>query len=183
MNHESRLLELCDRQEIMTLLTTYTRGLDRRDEGLIASVYHPDATHDHGMWKGNAYDFAAYSVESLASMHRTMHSLFQSTIEFESRTSAVGETYCLAGHRVKSRQGIGWADHYVWMRYIDRFERRDGGPWLISRRVVAWEWTRIDPVEREWNLSESFQRGSHDESDPIYTFLGLSRSSAAAARS
>jgi hypothetical protein len=57
---------------------------------------------------------------------------------------ARAETYAVVYHRMKKDDGTGKDD--VWgVRYVDRFERRDGA-WRIAYRVVAQEWRRLDPV-------------------------------------
>ncbi|GAA1862469.1 hypothetical protein GCM10009836_48460 [Pseudonocardia ailaonensis] len=166
---------LLDRDEIHRLLTTYTRGLDRRDERMVASVYHPDAVHEHGMFRGTGAEFAEYALRGLRTMERTMHCLWQSLIDVHAANRASGETYAVACHRVASSKGGGWADHNIWVRYIDTFERRDGGPWLIASRTVVYEWGRVDQVDRQWNLTDAYVRGTHDATDPVHAILGVKR--------
>ena len=62
---DDALQRLLDEQAIRRLLVDYCRGVDRGDEALVASVYHPDATDDHGRFKGTGLDFAAYAVPRL----------------------------------------------------------------------------------------------------------------------
>ena len=45
---ERALRVLLDKQEIHEVLMRYCRGIDRCDAELLHSVYHPDATDDHG---------------------------------------------------------------------------------------------------------------------------------------
>ena len=46
-----------------------------------------------------------------------------------------------------SRGEDGVASDFTWGgRYVDVFERRDGGPWLILHRTVVHSWSRRDPV-------------------------------------
>lgn len=169
--HAEDNLEL-ERSSIRHLLATYSRGIDRGDAELLASCYHEDATHDHGMFVGRASDFVQYAVDSLTTMERTMHTLQQSVIEVRSNELALGETAVVAYHRMRSNTGpTGMADHTVGARYLDRFERRDGSAWLIAHRTVVWEWTRIDPVQRSWEIGPSWARGRRDVDDPVREFL------------
>ena len=69
---QARLLALADKDEIRDVLMRYGRGVDRLDEELLRSCYHPDSHDDHGHWKGNGHDFAAFIVSSLP--ERTHHS-------------------------------------------------------------------------------------------------------------
>src|ERR1051326_573663 len=43
-----RLAEMADRMEIHQTLMRYCRGVDRADEALINSAFHPGAVDDHG---------------------------------------------------------------------------------------------------------------------------------------
>ena len=50
------------------------------------------------------------------------------------------ETYAVAFHRYTDQDGYP-TDMWAGLRYVDRFERRDG-QWRIRRRVCAYEWRR-----------------------------------------
>ncbi|MBT5754390.1 MAG: SnoaL-like domain-containing protein [Acidimicrobiaceae bacterium] len=45
---EARLRALIDKDEIRDVLMRYGRGVDRLDEELLRSCYHPDSHDDHG---------------------------------------------------------------------------------------------------------------------------------------
>jgi ketosteroid isomerase-like protein len=133
---------------------------------MIASCFHEDATDDHGMYKGDGRGFARYVMEGAGSMISTVHSVSNITIELDGDT-ARSEAYVYVVMRMPSGEG-GAADHVIHGRYLDRFERRDRGPWLIAHRVVAYDLTRIDPVGREWGLGDGYTVGRRDRSDPSY---------------
>lgn len=158
--------ELDDRAAITEVLVRFCRGVDRLDEELIASCFHADATDDHGMYTGSGRGFARYVMESASSMISTVHSVSNVTIELAGDT-AHSEAYVHVVMRMPSGDG-GAADHIIHARYIDRFERRDGGPWRIADRLVAYDLTRIDPVGREWGLGEGYTTGRRDRSDAGY---------------
>lgn len=164
-----RLDELLDKQEVYDVLVRYCRGIDRTDEELVRSCYHTDAYDDHGMFQGPAADFAAYAVENLRTMQRTMHCIHNVAISIVG-SSAASEAYCIAYHRMTSRDGSE-ADHVVGIRYVDRFERRDGGPWLIAHRTVVYEWSRIDRVGRQWKMAPEYTLGTRDHDDRSYQLL------------
>jgi SnoaL-like protein len=157
---------LLAKQEIYEVLVRYCRGIDRTDEELVRSCYHADAFDDHGMFQGPAAEFAAYAVENLRTMERTMHCIHNVSIVIED-SAAASEAYCVAYHRMRSRDG-GQSDHLVGVRYVDRFECRDGGPWLIAHRTVVYEWSRIDPVGREWRMRPEYTVGTRDHHDRSY---------------
>lgn len=163
------LHELLAKQEIYDALVRYCRGVDRTDEALVRSCYHPDAYDDHGMFQGPASEFAPYAVENLRTMQRTMHCIHNVAITLAG-SAAASEAYCVAYHRMASRSG-GDADHVVGIRYVDRFEQRDGGPWLIAHRTVVYEWSRIDPVQREWRMHPEYAVGTRDHQDRSYELL------------
>lgn len=157
--------ELLDRQEIYDVLVRYCRGIDRRDEALVRSCYQHDAYDDHGIFQGSAADFVTYAVDNLKTMVATMHCIHNVTFEIAGDKAAT-EAYCVAYHRMPSRDGE--SDHFVGIRYVDQLDRTPGGPWLIRHRTVVYEWTRIEPVQREWRMQPQFARGQRDRTDVSY---------------
>ncbi|HEY5679016.1 MAG TPA: nuclear transport factor 2 family protein [Pseudomonadales bacterium] len=57
---EEQTKELKDRQAIYDCLMRYCRGIDRLDVGILKTAYHPDGTDDHGIFSGNAWEFAEF---------------------------------------------------------------------------------------------------------------------------
>ena len=51
-DRDAALQLLIDRQEILDCLNRYCRALDRHDDELLTSVFHPDAVDNHGPWAG-----------------------------------------------------------------------------------------------------------------------------------
>lgn len=168
---------LQDRQQIQELCHLYCRGLDRADEALLRSVFHPDSTHSHGPFKGSSAEFCGYAMDVIHFVERTQHHLSNTTIDLAGDI-AFGESYFLAYHRVsKGRAGDGvLAQHdpamdedlFIGGRYIDRYERR-GGVWKIAHRsgVHDWEyWTPAD--ERHFPLMGPDEVGRRNHDDPVY---------------
>ena len=65
---------LLAKQEITEALARYCRGMDRMDDDLARSVFHPDATADYGegIYQGTGYgfvDFARASHEAMVTHH------------------------------------------------------------------------------------------------------------------
>ncbi len=56
--------------------------------------------------------------------------------------------------------------------YVDRFEKRNDGPWLIAHRVVATEWRRVDPVPAGKLRGHLGVWGRRDESDVVNWITG-----------
>jgi hypothetical protein len=105
-------------------------------------------------------------------MIATAHCVTNVTVELDG-DSARSEAYVRVEMRTPSSGGI--ADHVILGRYLDRFERRSGGPWLIAQRTVAYDLTRIDVVERQWSLGDDYTLGRRDREDPSYGLLRANR--------
>lgn len=159
---ESRLTELLDKQDISDVIKTYARALDRFDEALVRTVFHPDSQHAHGFVgpssdpslpssPGAPGDFVAYAFEVLGGHTRTQHLLGNIMIELDG-DNAYAETYFSAYHRMRAKGDPLAAENAYdtemdWLvggRYIDRFQKRDG-VWKISHRTGLTDWMRIEP--------------------------------------
>jgi hypothetical protein len=162
------LAELVTRQEIQDVLVRYCRAVDRGDLELLRSVYHPDATDDHGIFSGNAHEFAEWllAVPGRGELV-TQHHLTNSAVVVEGDT-ARAETYFVAVHR---RPGPPVTVGQFGGRYADRLERRDG-TWRIASRVVVHDWSLHSTEGAEWPGLESFARGAQAPEDPGWALLG-----------
>jgi hypothetical protein len=155
---------LLDEAAIHRVLTQYCRGVDRGDEVLIRDVYWPDATDDHGVYKGSGQAFAGFVVKALnGHALATQHAMQQVTIELRDATAYV-ESYVLARHKV-NRDGKLILETFGG-RYVDRFENR-AGEWRIAHRQVIHDWSKIEPIAAEYP-SESFEQGSRSRADASY---------------
>jgi hypothetical protein len=155
--------ELLAKQEITEVVFRYARAIDRMDETLLRSVFHP-GSHHHHFYEGPSSDpeapssadepgdFVAFALGVLGSFTRTHHQLGNTLIEFRAEDRARVETYFTAFHRMRARGDPRAAanafdtemDYFVGGRYIDQFELRDG-VWKIVERVGMTDWTRIEP--------------------------------------
>lgn len=169
----SRMEQILVKDEIREVIMRLARGTDRRDKELIRSCYHPDAIDDHGGFRGSPEGFADWVVEVLQTM-KTMHSLGQIRIEVQGNV-AYAESYCLAHHIFEGSpdllpEGVppGTADWFMGLRYLDRFEKRGGGPWLIANRLCAYEWGYMVSASQKWELGDSYTWGRTDRQDPSY---------------
>lgn len=158
---------LLARDEIHRVTLRLARGTDRRDPELILSCYHPDAFDDHGGYQGDPAGFAKWVVETLAMFETTMHVLANQSIEIDGDVARV-ETYATAHHIFPTTDPGGPRDSVMGLRYVDRFERRDGGPWLIARRTCVFDYTYVVPITERWPLDPPFITGRTDRTDPSY---------------
>ncbi len=172
---ESTLQWLADRAEINDLMMRYARGVDRADWDLVRAVYHPDAHDDHGDYKGDVDGFIEFARTRTGALSQCMHFLGNCLIEFASDDVAVVETSFMTAHTLdaEGQRAYGAGDGSEPMqlssygRYVDRIERRDGGPWRIADRICVFEANRIfpgksPPVKPEWAQLH------RDRDDPIY---------------
>jgi len=95
---ERALRVLLDKQEIHEVLMRYCRGIDRCDAELLHSVYHPDATDDHGLFKGRAADFIPWALKALVRDDGTSHYIANELIEVDGDVAHC-ESYFFGIHR------------------------------------------------------------------------------------
>ena len=160
-----KLDELLAREEIHDVIKRLARGTDRLDAELIASCYHPDGYDDHNVFRGWGTDFAQWVLDTLDGLDATMHFVGSPYIRLEGDVAQV-DTYCVA-HHLSKPDADGQADDMVLgLRYIDRFEQRDG-TWLIAKRVCSFDWVYRVPFnasDRSW-FAEDFTVGARDRTD------------------
>lgn len=157
-------------REIRRVIDTYARGVDRLDFDLVRACYWPDATDDHGPYQGGVDGFIDYLGSALSGFESTMHILGNSLIDVDLSTrTARAETYAVATHRLPQPDAppIDWV---CGLRYVDRFEQREGR-WLIARRVCAYEWARTDPVVGRAGFGRHFVRGTRDAHDIVWHIM------------
>lgn len=159
---EQQIRELLDKQAIAEVIMTYARAIDRFEEDLLRSVFHPGSRHAHGFVgpssdlalssaPGAPKDFVAYALDILRTCTRTHHQLGNIFIEIEGDDAYV-ETYFSAYHRLRAKgDPLAAADscdtEMDWLvggRYIDRMQKREG-VWKISHRTGLTDWMRTEP--------------------------------------
>jgi SnoaL-like domain len=159
---DARLEALLSKQAIMEVVFRYARAIDRLDEALLRSCFHPGSTHRH-FFEGPSSDaslhstdeepadFVAFALGRLTTYSQTHHQMGNTTIDFVDADRANVETYFTAFHRVRPiGDSLAGAqafdtemDYFVGGRYIDQFESREG-EWGIVSRVGMTDWTRLE---------------------------------------
>jgi len=162
----ARLERVADEHDIRQLYYRYCRGIDRRQYELVRGCYHPDATDEHGDFRGGVDAFIEMISNSLPRYRSTNHFIGNLLIEVEGQ-KARGEAYAIAYSRLFPRGEKPARDQYVGFRYVDDLEKRDG-EWRIAHRVCVFDWTRTDPVLPGWEFSSLFRRGSPDSDDAVF---------------
>ena len=160
---------LADRQAIADLMALYCRGIDRLDRELVRSCFHPDATDTHGSFRGTIDEFLDWAFRLLHRYDATMHLIANHHVTFGPSSRAVAETYGIAFHR--SSDPDQRRNLTVGFRYLDRVERREGGPWRIASRIATTEWVRAAVAEERWPIPGDSAVGRRDDGDPLYALL------------
>ena len=169
-DNQAQLAQLLAKQEITELLFRYCRGVDRLDMELVRSCYHPDATDSHGSFHGTVDEYLTWSERLLRRYTGTVHTVMNILIELAPEVAGDSATQWARS------EAHGVARHWtegappemnlsVGFRFIDDVCRRDGGPWLIQRRVATTEWVREEQFRP---FDERFLRGIRDRTDPAY---------------
>ncbi|MDE8653638.1 nuclear transport factor 2 family protein [Novosphingobium album (ex Liu et al. 2023)] len=160
------LREIVDRQQIWDCLLRYARGMDRLDEELALSAYHPGAIEDHGAVIAPCEVF----VPQVIAFHRRMERVTQHILTNHSCEIAGDVAHCETYTHCfsvmpegPSRIGFG--------RFVDRLERRDGR-WGIASRVSvpegAIEAPALDDRAGMVDLPGTLGKPARDRSDPSY---------------
>lgn len=164
------LRALADELAIRRVLATYCRAIDRCDKALLRTVYWPDAIDNHGIFNGNALEFADFVVPMLSAMRCTTHSISNVLIVLEGDVARV-ETYVQAYHDAEAPDGR--IDIVVGGRYLDRFERR-GTEWRIAHRQFVLDWNQNLRSTAQWDgplFGALDVRCAHDGTDPSDAFF------------
>ena len=148
---------MADERELNQLLIRYCRGVDRCDEALLRSCYHPDSFDDHGTFKGTGWEFAADIMRRHPAQPLGQHVLTNVTLDVRGDI-AFGESYVemrTTGADGQLVSGFG--------RYVDKFERRDGEWKILHRRVTVEGLSGASGFK-----TDDFVQGRKDRSDPSY---------------
>ena len=97
------LTQLLAKQEIQEVVIRYARAIDRLDEALLQSVFHPGSIHNH-FYEGPSSDperagtdedpgdFVRFAMMVLNTYTRTHHQLGNALVELTGDTTALVET-------------------------------------------------------------------------------------------
>ncbi len=168
---DDRLEAFLSKQEIQEVLARQARGVDRADEALLKSCYHPDAIEEHGPnYNGPAHAYVEGAVGRIRQMGTMAHYLCNQHIELDGETAYV-EAYVITFARF-SRDGTD-VDTFTGARSVDRFERRSG-EWKIAHRKLVFDWNHDLPANQTWCLGmfnaedPKMRHGSKNRDDLSY---------------
>lgn len=136
--------EMLAKQQIRELAWLYARGVDRKDAGLLRSLYAANATESRpGTYEGTAEGFISFLEQSFPSMPFTAHHVCNHLVAVDGDV-AQGEVSGTAWHIVADGKG-GWLEIIGQPRYFDRYVRQDGR-WLFARRATDYSRREIRPA-------------------------------------
>ena len=156
--------DLLAKQAITEALADYCRAMDRIDDALGRSVFHPDATADYGaMFDGTGHGFIDFVHVAHSGMVGQHHQIGNVRIEIEG-DQASSETYVTATLRLKNGEGL--LEIRSLGRYLDRWEKR-AGRWAIMQRHYVHGMDETRQVQP----SAHPDGGRRDREDPSYAHL------------
>ncbi|MEH6571102.1 MAG: nuclear transport factor 2 family protein [Halioglobus sp.] len=150
--------QLSDIESIRDATKHYSRGVDRLDADIMKLAYWPEATDEHGVFNGNAWEFCDFCMEGHLGWRSTMHCIFNHSIELDSDgIHARGELYNVT---YLFRADTPILDTW-YGRYLDEYEKR-GDEWRIIKRVCVHEGTTSGESPKMELDTEGFRQGSFD---------------------
>lgn len=166
MMDAAALEQLLAKQAITEKIHDYCRAMDRIDDDLGRSVFHPEAEADYGdMFRGTGYGFIDFVHQSHERMFIHAHQIGNVSIAVDG-DRAGSEAYVTATLRMRAPEG-GVLEIRSQGRYVDRWLKRDGA-WRIIRRQYLHAFDETRPVPE----SEYASGGARDRTDPSYAALG-----------
>lgn len=168
-----KINEVIAHAEIRQVLATYFRALDRRDVDQLKSVFHPDATDDHGtgLFQGNAHEMCDWIFEQ--SKHFKMvrqHHLTNVWVEMDGENFANVESYGIVVRSQPHPETGEEARQLAGGRIVDRFELRDGAWKILDRQIIIdCVWSGV-PAETPEALAPFAKFGPYPD-DASYKFF------------
>ncbi len=142
-------------EEIRQLVSRYALALDSRDVTTLVSLFVEDVQTGAG-GHGRAA-LAAWFDPILRPYATTFHLIGNHVVDFVDEDHATGVVYCRPEHEV----GDLWI--VMPMQYWDRYERRDGHWYFLSRRPVVFY--AADVLEHPLRVTDRF----HFPDNPMIT--------------
>jgi hypothetical protein len=170
---DATLTALLAKQEITETLYLYCRAMDRIDEALTLSIWHPDGTCNYSSKEGVPdmlfRDYLTGSTKARRSFANHSHQITNILIRLNGADRAASEAYFTASLQTEPKDGL--VTEHLWRgRYLDRWSKR-AGKWAIDHRQVLFDsYTPYDfSAERLKDMPLALVR--RDEDDPSYGHL------------
>jgi hypothetical protein len=136
---EHMVTELWERDRIARVPRRYSRGIDRRDWGLVRSCFADDCLVEGSRVTAPIDEYLVSLRAGVEYFPTTMHFMGNQLVEVDGDTGFV-ETYAVAFHWKAEEAGADDpANLIVGVRYHDTM-RRAGDGWIIGFRHVDPDW-------------------------------------------
>jgi hypothetical protein len=161
------------KQAIADMLYTYCRAMDRIDEELTLSIWHPDGTCNYSSTPGVPdmlfRDYLPGSTKARRGFANHSHQITNILIQ-PNGDLAVSEAYFTASLQTHPVDGV--VLEHLWRgRYLDRWSRRDG-KWAIDHRQVVFDSYTPYEFDSEKLKGAPLSLSRRDKDDPSYAHLG-----------
>jgi hypothetical protein len=159
-------------RDIKNVVLRYCRGVDRMDQAMVRSCYHPDAVDHHGEFAGGVDEALRWVWDVLATYTSTVHLVANMLVELDPDEFgwARCESYGMALH-FDGGEG-GRRGQAIGFRWIDDLEQRTSAEgmaeWRFARRVATTEWIQRYGPDEFSAIPERFLVGRRDRDDPVY---------------
>lgn len=168
---------------LRTLVTRYSRAVDRRDLDMLRGLYAPDAFDHHGgMYEGGVDGYIAFLQGALARYEATTHYVVQCDfhvdfgngggVDFHNdEARAEGEIHKINYHRERAAPQL---EVITGSRSLDHYVRR-AGRWYFRSRAITLDWVRRRPVDpadyQDFAANSPLGRAGRD--DPSFAALPM----------
>lgn len=155
-------------EAIRTCLYRTCRAIDRVDENLLRSAFHPDAKIHYGkIYEGELDGWVVSAMKHQSTQSQRQHMIGNIYIELNG-DEAVAESYELDRHKTPMNGEV--RDLVLGARTLDRFVRRNG-EWRIIERTKVMDWGRNIVGDDAVYQNSPLRKGGDDRSDPSYELL------------
>jgi SnoaL-like domain len=169
---DATLASLLAKQEITERLYLYCRAMDRIDEALTLSIWHPDGTCNYSSTEGVPdmlfRDYLTGSTKARRAFANHSHQITNILIRLDDPDHAASEAYFTASLQTEPKDGL--VTEHLWRgRYLDRWSCRNG-KWAIDHRQVLFDsYTPYDfAADRLKYMPLALVR--RDKNDPSYWY-------------
>ena len=169
--------QIADHIAIEQLVCKYSRAVDRRDYGLLKTLYAENSVDQHGgMFTGSGSEYVEWVSGFLEKSGHTSHQIFNHMIELDPDNPcyAEGEVYTLNVHIVNNATD-GQDNVSTGSRYLDKYIKSNLGWQFLHRKTVA-DYTLVSQVPngpQVKRMREGAPVGSVKENDPSFGFFSL----------
>ena len=150
----SAIEESLQRERIRSVIHNYCKAIDERSFDDVMASFSPDASIQHGSYKGSAGDFVGFLSDILNKMDVTLHNVGGVIVTLDGPESASSHATFTSFHRISAKHAqVGpvitngvETDWIVAGRYRDRLRLIDD-KWKIIDRIGSTDWSRTEPSD------------------------------------